>query len=186
MHFTREPIIETIITPRDGFRLQLRPSKGEGEEFFVDMVEVITFGKASFYRSLDKPKSFVIPTGDYDLVEVREARMVIKSATVEKVKIAGGKKEEEEKFEKKGRTKRSRKKKGDKPEEVKQQESGAPKPEALPQKQEPRKEIVPPKAESVEPKERRSLIPPPATLISESMARYKPEMKEAIIEETSE
>lgn len=159
MQFTREPIIETIITPKDGYRLVLRPSKGSGEEFFVDMVEVITFGHGSFYRSLDKPKCFVVPASDYDVIEVREARMAIKSATIEKVKIAGGKKEEEEKLDKKGRSRRSRKKKAEEkavekaPEEPKVEE----RPKELP------------------PREPRTLIPPPPTLISESMAKTKRE-----------
>lgn len=175
MHFTREPIIETIITPKDGYRLVLRPSKSNGEEFFVDMVEVITFGNSSFYRSLDKPKSFVVPTGDYDVVEVREARMAIKSASIEKVKIAGGKKDDEDKPEKKGRAKRSRKKK---PEETKA--------DAAPSQEAPKK-VLEPKAMPEEPKERRSLIPPPPTLISETMARVKAEeKKEVVVEEASE
>ena len=40
MDFTREPVIETIITPRDGFRLVIRKSCQAGEEFVVDAVEV--------------------------------------------------------------------------------------------------------------------------------------------------
>ncbi|MCP5469696.1 MAG: hypothetical protein H7A36_04230 [Chlamydiales bacterium] len=170
MHFTREPIIETIITPKDGYKLVLRPSKGGSEEFFVDMVEVISFGNTSFYRSLEKPKCFVVPTQDYDVIEVREARMALKSSSVEKVKIAGGKKEDEEKGEKKGRNKRTRKKKDGKPkDERKPEESG----------EEPRVELEP----KLEPKplEKRALIPPPPTLISETIARYKEE--EAAVEE---
>lgn len=158
MHFTREPIIETIITPKDGYKLVLRPSKGGAEEFFVDMVEVISFGNNSFYRSLEKPKSFVIPAVDYDIVEVREARMVLKTAAIEKVKIAGGKKEEEDKGEKK--RKKTRKKRVEK--EAQAEETI---------KEEPK------------PLEKRSLIPPPPTLISESISRYKEIVPQTSLEE---
>lgn len=97
MYFTREPLIETIITPKEGYKLILRnTTPGEQEEFLVDMLEVISFGNNCFYRSLDKPKSFIVPAANYELVEVREARMVLKTSGVEKVKIAGGKVKEED------------------------------------------------------------------------------------------
>ncbi|MCH9610427.1 MAG: hypothetical protein S4CHLAM81_12710 [Chlamydiales bacterium] len=163
MQFTREPIIETIITPKDGYRLVVRPSHGSGEEFFVDMVEVISFNALSFYRSLDKPKSFVVPTSQYDVVEVREARMAIKSASVEKVKIAGGKKDDDEPSEKKSR-KRTRKKKEESKEEKPKKET----PKKETRKKEGTKEEA--KKEEKEPV-KRSLIPPPPTLISETMAK---------------
>ena len=39
MDFTREPIIETIVTPREGHKLVVRNSKVQGmEEYFVDAV----------------------------------------------------------------------------------------------------------------------------------------------------
>ena len=38
MHFTREPIIETVITPKEGSKLLIRNSKGGGkEDYFVDL-----------------------------------------------------------------------------------------------------------------------------------------------------
>jgi hypothetical protein len=90
--FTREPIIETIITPREGYRLAVRSSKNMGqEEHFVDAVEVVSFGSAFFFRSLERPKPFVVPVGDYEILEVREPRMVLKTQVHEgSVKIAGG------------------------------------------------------------------------------------------------
>lgn len=93
MDFTREPIIETIITPKDGCKLVIRSSKGPGhEEHFVDAVEVVSFGNAIFFRSLERPKSFLVPVADFEVVEVRETRMVLKSAAPEKsIKIGGGK-----------------------------------------------------------------------------------------------
>jgi len=91
--FTREPIIETIITPRDGFRLIVRNSKqGSEEEFFVEAVEVVSFGRAHFYRSLEKPRPFLLPVGDYEITEVKENRAVLKNAQpLERtIKIGGG------------------------------------------------------------------------------------------------
>lgn len=91
--FTREPIIETVITPKEGYKLVVRSSKASGqEEFFVDAVEVVSFGSALFFRSVEKPKSFLVPTSDYEVLEVREARMVLKHVGVERsIKIGGGK-----------------------------------------------------------------------------------------------
>lgn len=93
MDFTREPIIETVITPKEGYKLVVRSSKASGqEEFFVDAVEVVSFGKSMFFRSQEKPKSFLVPTSDYEVLEVREARMVLKHVGVDRsIKIGGGK-----------------------------------------------------------------------------------------------
>ena len=91
MDFTREPVIETIITPREGFRLVVRSSKSVGqEEHFVDSVEVVSFGKAAFFRSTERPKPFLVPVSDYEVLEVREQRLILKAKTPESVKIAGG------------------------------------------------------------------------------------------------
>lgn len=103
MNFTRDPIIETIITPRDGCRLLVRSSKpGTGEEFTVDAVEVVSFGQALFFRSLERPRPFLVPVGDYEVLEAKESRVVLKNAQFERtIKIGGGRegslrKEEEE------------------------------------------------------------------------------------------
>ncbi len=92
MDFTREPIIETIITPREGFKLVVRSSKSLGqEEYFVEAVEIVSFGHALFYRSLERPKCFMVPVTDYEILEVREARMVLKNVGVDStIKIGGG------------------------------------------------------------------------------------------------
>lgn len=92
MDFTREPIVETIITPKDGCKLVIRSSKSAGqEEYFVDAVEVVSFGHALFYRSIERPKAFLVPASDYEVLEVREARMVLKNVGVERtIKIGGG------------------------------------------------------------------------------------------------
>lgn len=92
MNFTREPIIETIITPREGYKLILRNSKGSAqEELIVEAVEVVSFGHSFFYRSLDRSKSFLVPVSDYEIVEAKEARVALKNVSFEKtIKIAGG------------------------------------------------------------------------------------------------
>jgi hypothetical protein len=93
VHFTREPIVETIITPKEGYKLSIKSSKGESrEEYLVDAVEVISFGQTFFYRSLERPKSFLVPVSDYEVSEVKELRLVVKNPSIEKsIKIAGGK-----------------------------------------------------------------------------------------------
>jgi hypothetical protein len=90
--FTREPIIETVITPKEGYKLVVRSSKTSGlDEYFVDAVEVITFGNAIFLRSTERPKSFMVPASDYEVLEVREARMVLRNVGLDRsIKIAGG------------------------------------------------------------------------------------------------
>jgi hypothetical protein len=90
--FTREPIIETVITPREGSKLVVRSSKAVGqEEYFVDSVEVVSFGNAIFFRSTEKPKAFLLPVTDFEVLEVREARIVLKNVGVDRsIKIAGG------------------------------------------------------------------------------------------------
>lgn len=92
MHFTREPIIETVITARDGFKLSVRNSKGSAhEEYAVEAIEVVSFGNALFFRSLEKPKAFLLPVTDYEVLETKETRVLLKSASVDKaIKIGGG------------------------------------------------------------------------------------------------
>lgn len=181
MNFTREPLIETIITPREGYQLQLRSSKGQAqEEFIVEAVEVISFGKATFFRSLEKPKCFLVPVSDYELIEVREARQVLKTSATERgYKIGGGRetllktaKDEisepeptatasaEPRTDKRRERRRSRKKhtKGE-GDQVEREEENAEAPSTP--------EVKTKKAEKP------TLIPPPTTLISESITRYK-------------
>jgi hypothetical protein len=180
VNFTREPLIETVITPKEGHKLVVRSSKGGGqEEFFVDAVEVISFGNASFFRSLEKPKCFLVPVIDYEILEVRESRMVLKTLGTERgIKIAGGRdallkvtKEEapvseaepavalvDQRVEKRREKRRFKKKRGKEGSEEGVEGQVSPfSPE------EPKEKKV----------ERPGLIPPPSTLISETISRYK-------------
>ena len=83
VNFTREPIKETVITPKDGCKLVVRNSKGVGQEdYFVDALEVVSFGSALFFRSLERPKAFLLPVSEYEVLEVKETRMVLKNALI--------------------------------------------------------------------------------------------------------
>ncbi|MBP9841616.1 MAG: hypothetical protein KBC64_04245 [Simkaniaceae bacterium] len=164
MNFTREPILETIITPKEGYKIILRNSKLPAEEeYSVDALEVVSFGSAIFYRSLERPKPFLLPTTDYEVYESKDVRMVLKTAPVEKnIKIGGGKKAapiappplppQEEVQSKKRRTRRRRM-----ADEV-EGEVKAP----LPKEENP---VAPPPM--------RALLPPPSSLISDHLSRYK-------------
>jgi hypothetical protein len=92
VNFTREPIIETVITPREGCTLVVRSSKGNGQEdYFVDAVEVVSFGHSFFFRSQERPKSFLVPVSDYEILELKETRMVLKNVSTDRsIKIGGG------------------------------------------------------------------------------------------------
>ena len=192
MNFTREPIIETIITPKEGSKLVIRSSKGEGqEEYHADAVEVVSFGQALFFRSTERPKAFLVPVGDYEVVETKESRVVLKNAQFERnIKIGGGReapirREAEEELEaevpaetegsqeegafshKRDRHRRRRRKPHEEREELRARvkeaspESGS---EEKPAASETEQTIMP-----VFP----NLLPPPTTLISESIKKYK-------------
>lgn len=170
MDFTREPLVETVITPKEGFKLIIRASSGNSEEeYSVGAVEVVSFGNCYFFRSLEKPKAFLLPMTEYEVVEARETRTVLKKPQIEKsIKIGGGKRpdskeenEEAPKDESKKRDKkRSRKRRPSKDERPK--EEGVTPPEEKPVGSE-----TPP------PPPRRTLLPPPTSLISDQIDRYK-------------
>ena len=92
MNFTREPIIETVIAARDGCTLVIRSSKSSGgEEYLVESVEVVSFGHSFFFRSEERSKSFLVPVSDYEVVELKEARMALKTVSSDRaIKIGGG------------------------------------------------------------------------------------------------
>ncbi len=193
MNFTREPIIETIISPREGYRLIVRSTKqSSDEEFTVDAVEVVSFGSALFYRSLEKPHPFLLPVADYQVVEGKESRVVLKNAQFERtIKIGGGreasfKKEAEEESDeqhlpmgleeeasdeptpmepqgdRRRERRRNRRRRHDQREERAPQEAQS---SAEPQSETPKEPIAPPTFTH--------LIPPPTQLISDTIQKYK-------------
>jgi hypothetical protein len=119
VNFTREPILETIITPREGYKLLVRSSKGSSqEEYSVDALEVVSFGPAIFYRSLERPKPFLVPVGDFEIVEVKETRVILKSVNLERaIKIGGGREPQQKQQQQPAR---------EAPEKVTQPAAGAP------------------------------------------------------------
>lgn len=193
MDFTREPIIESVITPKEGCKLVIRSSKGLGqEEFFVDAVEVVSFGSTFFLRSIERPKAFLVPAADYEILEVRETRMVLKNVGLDRsIKIGGGKeitkkvpKETpkvevekpavEQKPEPKKREKRRhyRRRKGrDKISDQNEEGERIDLPEPLEIEDDSPQDLGKPLAPP--PQVFSSLLPPPPNLISETIERYK-------------
>lgn len=177
MNFTREPIIETIITPKEGHKLVIRNTKASGsEEYIVDAIEVVSFGKTHFFRSTERPKPFLVPVSDYEVVEAKETRVVLKNATFERqIKIGGGKSpkekaepeaaEVEERLDKKRERRRHRRRR-------------------TPGEEAPKAEEVAKEAKSAEggggddetlvsSSVVSRLIPPPTTLISQTLSQEK-------------
>lgn len=197
MDFTREPIIQTVITPKEGCKLVVRSSKSAGqEEYFVDSLEVVAFGNALFFRTLERPKAFLVPATDYEVLEVREARMVLKNVGIDRtIKIGGGKAPKEQPSErpepspqegaavsaegasegkaegrgdkKRDKRRHGRRRRGQGPEEG----EGAMPEEAAAAGAAVTEEK---KAEgATTPPPPPVILPPPSTLISETIARYK-------------
>lgn len=188
MNFTREPIIETIISAKEGYKLSIKSSKGAGvEEYLVDAIEVVSFGGSFFYRSGERPKAFFLPANDYEIVEVRETRLLIKQPSIEKsIKIGGGKEsskrreeeakpeaveaegalptEETPKTEQKRDRRRNRRGRRGGAEEAKPQE---------PQQPEMAKEAPAEPAVPMPPPVLSHLLQPPEGLISDSLKKYK-------------
>lgn len=92
MYFTREPVIETVITSREGYKLSVRNTKHLSQDpFIVEAIEVICLGNTSFFRNCDHSKPFVVPAGDYEIMEVRDSKINLKAVGLDRgVKIAGG------------------------------------------------------------------------------------------------
>ncbi|MEC7839676.1 MAG: hypothetical protein VX777_06525 [Chlamydiota bacterium] len=201
MDFTRQPLIESVITAKEGCKLVVRSSKGTGqEEYFVDAVEVVSFGNSFFFRSQEKPKSFLVPATDYEILEVREARMVLKNVGVDRsIKIAGGKeqpqkqgKSQPEKEVKEEQTSRQTERKRDRRRSFRRRKRGD---EGQEQNTPVETNLIPPPpmsekaVEAPEPQVSEkpvrlegvdlptsgpgSLLPPPPNLISDTIEKYK-------------
>ena len=176
MNFTREPIIETVITPKEGCKLVIRNSKGGGqEEFFVDAVEVVSFGNSLFFRSTERPKSFLVPVSDYEVLELKETRMVLKNVAHEhsiKIGVARGEATSRAKEQSSEESKESPKKREKRRTRRRKSGKAEPEKEAFEAESEVPKE-VPLSVEEAEKKELKKLFPPPSTLIKERLSSYK-------------
>ncbi len=175
MNFTREPIIETIISPKGGYKLVVRSSSvANHEEYSVDAVEVVSFGKSFFFRSLERPKSFLLPVGDYEVVEVKESRMVLKKVTVEKsIKIIGEKAPRSSTNRTDTSQADSRKKQDRKKPRKTSTEGPLTKERRASEKARVLEEGMKKGEADVASSEFKSLLSPPPRLISENMGRYK-------------
>lgn len=177
MNYTREPIIETVVTPKEGCKLVLRNSKkgNEHEDYLVDAVEVVSFGNSLFFRSQERPKPFLLPVTDYEVVELKETKMVLKAVSHDRaIKIAGGKEslkqpnpspEKQEPTSKKSIKRRHRRKKI----EASTSEE-APKASEKEPKGGDKKDETPVSSSPV-----RGLLPPPTMLIKEKLKKIKDE-----------
>ncbi|MCH9621272.1 MAG: hypothetical protein S4CHLAM20_06900 [Chlamydiia bacterium] len=122
MNFTREPILETIISAKEGYKLSIKSTKSEGSaEYLVEAVEVVCFGTTYFYRSAEPAHTFFVPAQDFEIVQVRQTRLVLKTPTEKNIKIAGGDnlKSQNDKKKSKSKTKSSEKKSDSKKEDKK-------------------------------------------------------------------
>lgn len=203
MNFTREPIIETVITPREGCKLVVRNSKGTSQEdYIVDSIEVVSFGHSFFFRSQERPKSFLVPVSDYEVLEVKETRMVLKNVSTDRsIKIGGGReappprREEEPRDDvlaesrpapqdsqrpmgKRDKRRRRGRNRDRHPQDNRDQRP----PEPSQQNHNPPEDHLPPETHDYAPEADEApkapsfiskLFPPPPTLIKESLSRYK-------------
>lgn len=197
MNFTRDPIIETVITPREGCKLVVRNSKIQTQEFHVEALEVVSFGQALFFRSQERPKSFLVPVSDYEITESKEAKMVLKNASPDQsIKIGGGREtapprreapqeasdveqnerpapeHQERKRDKRRRGRRGRDRGEYTPQHQQEQQPQPPRAEA----NEATESVEPIDAEAKEKAPTSfisKLFPPPSTLIKETIGRYK-------------
>ena len=136
-----------------------RQSKSSHEEYSVNAVEIVTIGRATFLRSTEVPY-FLLPAQDYYVCEVKETRVTLKSEGVEKGIKIGRKEEKQKEVESEAnRERRDRKRKKNRNNNKKEEEK----------KVENLEPISPVLRERLE----KQLIPPPPTLISETLARYK-------------
>lgn len=200
MNFTRDPIIETVITPREGCKLVVRSSKVTNQEsYLVEALEVVSFGHSLFFRSQERPKSFLVPVSDYEITESKEPKMMLKNASVDhSIKIGGGREmpsrpireaaapeniEEAQALgerpappegdRKPGRDKRRRGRRG-----RDRNEPYSPANDAHTPRNDIQDSEAPEKEQTEEPKEKApsfisKLFPPPTTLIKETIGRYK-------------
>ena len=203
MHFTREPIIESVITARDGYKLTVRSTKrgADHEEYTVEAVEIVSFGKAQFFRSLEKPKPFLLPVSDFEVLETKETRVLLKGVSLEKsIKIGGGREAPMRAQKEQSSEREAERSSGE--EEPNQENTATSETRRKDRKRHRRRRANEERSEMKEWSDKKkaegqqatfteeklsptgelppvtspllgTLIPPPTTLISESLARYK-------------
>jgi hypothetical protein len=186
VNFTREPIIETVITPKEGYKLLIKNSKGgDEEEYLVDAIEIVVFGRAYFFRSQERGNPFLFPVSDYTVIEVKEMKVALKNVSMEKsIKIGGGSpnmnNKGDDNMSDRRRNKRRRKHFEDKGQQQQQ---------ALPQATEAIvennganvEEVLKNKEEDKQPPVFKKMFPPPSTLIKEKLHQAKDSSFEEVL-----
>ncbi len=188
MNFTREPIILTVISPKEGSKLIVRNVLGVGEDIFVDAIEIVSFQDAIFFRSLERPKTFLFPTSHYEIIEVKETRMVLKNATAEKsIKIGGGARPQEEKKPEDNRPPQQMEDRRDRKKDKKRLRRRKPMTEEMKPLEEKQGGEVQDETQASS-SSLKKLFPPPNVLIKERLARFKNEefFEKNILPETVE
>jgi hypothetical protein len=180
MHFTREPIIETVISSREGYKLLIRNTKGERTEYRVEALEIVSFGVSHFYRSTERTNPFLLPVTDFEVVEFKDMKMPLKLGGVEKAaQVLPRISEDEEKevlaeeseqpptgrYEKKRERRRGRRRRGG--------SGGDAHSEAIVTQPEAEVKTETESGAEVAPSFISKLFPPPPTLIKETLNRYK-------------
>ncbi|HBW24975.1 MAG TPA: hypothetical protein DEF13_04915 [Holosporales bacterium] len=173
MNYTREPIIETIITPKEGSKLLVRSSKKEGrEDYLVDSIEVISFGHSFFFRSLERPKSFLLPAADYELLEVKESRLPLKTTVIDRsIKIGGGRQPAPALIEEKEISEESAERPHERKKERRHRRRRRGEEHKASSSETEEKSLAQPEGE--EKKRLSRLLPPPPTLIAQTIGKYK-------------
>lgn len=189
MYFTREPIIQTIISAREGYTICIRSLSTE-EEVQVEVVELVTFDTMSFYRCTEKGTMYLLPANNYQILEERVQSMVLKTTgrKDKEIRIGKGKeegevlqKEDKKKSRKKNKAIRAKESENRESEKIRDSEKSreAEKPREMERMSEESTSIEGNKkiSEKKDKVSSRFLIPPPEGLISESL--HKAAMKRA-------
>lgn len=163
-------MILSVLTPKEGSKLVVRKSKGGSsseEDYFVDAIEIVSFEGAVFFRSTERPKSFLVPVSDYEILELKETKIVLKNVSIDKsIKIPSkhsGQPRKEGRIDNKKQHRRRRPR----------TEGAVPQPPADKDAKKEGGKVT--AAEDAPQPSLKKLIPPPHTLIKEKLARLKNE-----------
>lgn len=72
MDFTRIPLLETILTAREGYVLHLHNCWREEEHYTAAALQLVTIGGVLFYRAAEDPCLFLLPANAYRVTESKQ------------------------------------------------------------------------------------------------------------------
>lgn len=111
MYYTREPIILSVLSAKEGYNLVLKSTKISNEEpYAVASVSIVNFSGAIFYRSLFD-RDFLLPVSDYIVVEEKQVKLNVKLATKKNDEIKQPKRASKNKSTKESRQQKPKKQK---------------------------------------------------------------------------